>query len=163
MKYLASVNGEEFALDIQRNAAGSFTVIVNGHSHEVDVQTAGRGWLHSLLVGGRSFQINRVEGGLELDGQTYAVEIQRDLGLAPRVASAAAAGPAILEAPISGLVVALRAKPGDLVQPGQPLLILEAMKMQMELKSPRGGKVASIAAQPGREVAQGQQLAVISD
>jgi biotin carboxyl carrier protein len=49
------------------------------------------------------------------------------------------------------------------VEAGQPLVIVEAMKMQMELKSPRAGQVAAVHVEPGQEVNQGQALAVIAD
>jgi len=164
VKYLATVGGDDYSVDVQPGAQpGAFLVTLNGLEHEVDVQSSAHGWLFSLLVDGHSIQVSIGEGELQVEGQRYAVDVQRDLGLDRRSSRATATGPAKLKAPIPGLVVAVQAQPGDEVQEGQALVIVEAMKMQMELKSPRAGKVLELTVQPGQEVNQGQVLAVIGE
>ena len=164
MKYLATIGGQSFAVDVRPGGQpGRWLVAVDGREREADLETTARGWLHSLLLDGRSYQVARGGDEIEVEGHAFAVDIERDLGLARTAGAAAAAGPARVKAPIPGLVVAVNVAIGDEVQHGQALLIVEAMKMQMELKSPRSGRVAELAVSAGQEVAQGQVLAVIGD
>jgi biotin carboxyl carrier protein len=66
-----------------------------------------------------------------------------------------------LKAPMPGLLVRLLSQPGDVVEAGQPLAVLQAMKMENELSLPRGGTVVSVHAEAGKTVEQGQVLVVI--
>ncbi len=66
-----------------------------------------------------------------------------------------------LRAPMPGLVVKLLCQAGDTVEAGQPLVVLQAMKMENELSLPRGGTIASIGVAPGQSVEQGQVLVVV--
>jgi pyruvate carboxylase subunit B len=76
-------------------------------------------------------------------------------------AGAANAGPAPLIAPMPGLVVRVNVSAGDQVQPGQSLVVMEAMKMENELRSPSGGLVASVQVQAGAVVEKGAVLVVL--
>ncbi|MBP3985136.1 ATP-grasp domain-containing protein [Pseudoxanthomonas helianthi] len=76
-------------------------------------------------------------------------------------ASEGAAGGGRIHAPMPGRVVLVKAKPGDAVEQGQELLIMEAMKMELAIKAPRGGVVAEIRAQPGEFVEADRVLATL--
>lgn len=65
---------------------------------------------------------------------------------------------ASLCAPMHGLVVDVLVREGDVVEKGQTLVVLESMKMQMQLRSPRAGKAARLAARPGSQVEKGAVL-----
>lgn len=67
-------------------------------------------------------------------------------------------GPAPLIAPMPGLVVRVNVQPGDEVQVGQPLVVMEAMKMENELRSTASGIVGSVRVQPGVAVEKGAVL-----
>jgi pyruvate carboxylase subunit B len=67
-------------------------------------------------------------------------------------------GPAPLIAPMPGLVVRIHVQPGDRVQPGQPLVVMEAMKMENELRATSGGIVGTVRVQPGTPVEKGAVL-----
>lgn len=73
-------------------------------------------------------------------------------------AGSSAKGPAPLIAPMPGLVVRVNVKAGDQVQPGQPLVVMEAMKMENELRSPSLGIVKEIRVGPGEAVEKGTVL-----
>jgi pyruvate carboxylase subunit B len=73
-------------------------------------------------------------------------------------AAAEQAGPAPLVAPMPGLVVRVNVKPGDQVQAGQPLVVMEAMKMENELRSPSNGTVKVVRVQVGAPVEKGAVL-----
>jgi len=74
-------------------------------------------------------------------------------------AAAAAAGPSRLEAPIPGKVVKVHVAEGDEVEAGQPLVVLEAMKMENELTADQAGKVTAVHVEPGQTVDAGEALA----
>ncbi len=79
------------------------------------------------------------------------------------IAAAAAAGaqrggPIEVKATLPGLVVAVRVEEGSEVAEGQPLITIEAMKMQNEVRAPRAGRVAGISVTPGTTVRSGQPL-----
>ena len=63
--------------------------------------------------------------------------------------------------PMPGLLVRVLCQPGDTVEPGQPLVVLQAMKMENELSLPRGGTVKSIGVAPGQSIEQGQVLLIV--
>jgi len=164
LKYVVTVDGQEVPVEIEPGAQpGQFRAAVGGRRHVLDLRQAEGSWLWSLVVDGRSLELAVATGELTLEGRSHAVEVQRDTGLRRAGGPGAAAGPVRLRAPIPGLVVAVNVKPGDDVQEGQALIVVEAMKMQMELKSPRAGHVAEVNVQPKQEVNQGQTLAVIGD
>jgi biotin carboxyl carrier protein len=73
-------------------------------------------------------------------------------------AAAAAAGPIEVRATLPGLIAAVVVEEGSVVAEGDPLLTLEAMKMQNEVRAPRAGRVVSLQVSPGQTVAAGQPL-----
>lgn len=96
-----------------------------------------------------------------IDGDVYEVRSTRpidalldELG----IAATAAKGPEVLVAPMPGLVLRVDAFPGGEVSAGQSLLVLEAMKMENNLKSPVAGIVAEVYVQAGQAVEKGTKL-----
>jgi biotin carboxyl carrier protein len=152
VKYRVTTAGKTYAVDVQPDK-----VVVDSQEHVVNLRGP------SLLVDGRSFEIAAAEGEVQIDGESYAVEVERDLGLPASQTTITRAGANQLKAPIPGLVITVHVSVGDQVEEGQSLVVLEAMKMQMELKSPRTGRVSELHVKPGREVNHGQLLAIIGD
>ncbi|HEX8851530.1 MAG TPA: biotin/lipoyl-containing protein [Gemmatimonadaceae bacterium] len=98
---------------------------------------------------------------LWLDGHRYDVEALDERTHAIRAlsgASAAAAGPAPLKAPMPGLVVRVNVAPGDEVAAGQALVVIEAMKMENELRAAAPGRVKAVRATLGEAVEKGALL-----
>jgi acetyl/propionyl-CoA carboxylase alpha subunit len=77
---------------------------------------------------------------------------------AAEASNASHGGPVAVTATLPGLVVAIQAQVGAQVAEGDPLLIIEAMKMQNEVRAPRSGTVSSVAVEAGRTVVSGQLL-----
>jgi pyruvate carboxylase subunit B len=110
--------------------------------------------------------IARREGGrgrytLWVDGWRFDAEALDERARAIRelsAASAGAAGPAPLKAPMPGLIVRVTVQPGDTVQPGQGLVVMEAMKMENELKAAAAGRVKAVLVAPGTAVEKGALL-----
>ena len=66
-----------------------------------------------------------------------------------------------MDSPAPGNVWKVLVEPGDRVAPGQVVVVLESMKMEMEVPSPVGGVVAEVSCRPGRAVQGGQRLLVV--
>jgi pyruvate carboxylase subunit B len=120
-----------------------------------------------LTVGERVYRVIARRGGgrgeyaLSLDGHTFAVEALDERTRAIRdlsAASGAAAGPAPIVAPMPGLVVRVNVAVGDAVQAGQGVVVMEAMKMENELRAAAGGTVRAVHAAAGTAVNKGAVL-----
>ena len=98
---------------------------------------------------------------LWLDGFRYDVEALHERTRAIRELSGAgkeASGPAPLIAPMPGMIVRVAVQVGDTVAPGQGLIVMEAMKMENELRATSAGTVKAVLAQPGTAVEKGTVL-----
>lgn len=92
--------------------------------------------------------------------EQYRLRVERALPIRRR-GGAASDGPREIAAPMPGLVVAVDAVPGTVVDRGHVLVILEAMKMQSEIRAPVPGRITAVRVRQGQEVAGGAVLAVI--
>jgi biotin carboxyl carrier protein len=145
-----------------RGGDGRYTVVLDGTPIRVDA-AAGHPFA-SLLVDGESHEV-----GVERRPEGYVVHFPGDavsvsLREAARGASPAARrsdGPARVTAPMPGRVVRVLEAPGADVAAGQGLVVIEAMKMENELKSPRAGRVREVAVREGQAVEAGALLAVV--
>ena len=121
----------------------------------------------SVLVGGDAFEIKRersLQGELHLviGSARYAIEVQDPRSLrARRATGESEAGPQKITAPMPGKIVRISVAVGDEVKGGQGVIVMEAMKMQNEMKSPKDGKVQKILVAEGATVNPGDTLAVI--
>ncbi len=98
---------------------------------------------------------------LWVDGFRYEVEALDERTRAIRELSGAAAaptGPAPLKAPMPGMIVRVAVQVGDAVVPGQSLVVMEAMKMENELRATAAATVKAVRAQPGTAVEKGAVL-----
>jgi pyruvate carboxylase subunit B len=98
---------------------------------------------------------------LWLDGFRYEVEALDERSRAIRELSGAVAtvsGPVPLLAPMPGMIVRVAVRPGDLVEPGQALVVMEAMKMENELRATVAGMVKAVLVRPGAAVEKGTTL-----
>jgi len=121
--------------------------------------------VYSILIDGRSYEA-RVEEGpsalvVVIDGRRFEIEARDPRRLTRKSGRAGADGVQSVAAPMPGKVVRVLVAVGDEVTAGQGLLVVEAMKMQNELKAPRAGKVLALHAGAGATVAAGETLATI--
>jgi biotin carboxyl carrier protein len=96
-------------------------------------------------------------------GQVLPVEAldERTRAIREMSSEARGAGSAPIVAPMPGLVVRVDVEPGDAVVAGQGLVVVEAMKMENELKAPASGTVISVQVKPGETVEKGTILVVV--
>jgi len=164
--YTATYDGESKEVTLEARRDGSYRVCVGETELEIDVQVVGDrayqlvsgGEVHDLVVSGAGPEVTIYERGSET-----AVQLLDEQQLARRAhldADGQADG-ATVSAPMPGKVVKALVKEGDEVEKGQGVIVVEAMKMENELKSHVAGKVKLIAVENGENVDAGQQLVVI--
>jgi len=121
--------------------------------------SAGKGsGAFALNVGGKRFDVQVDGKRVVVDGKSYDVDLA-DASAAPPPVSTAAATDVTAQMP--GVVLRIIAQPGDQVSEGDPLLELEAMKMEVAVPAPTDGVVGSIEVEVGQHVANGQTLATL--
>jgi biotin carboxyl carrier protein len=122
--------------------------------------------VYSVLLDGRMYDA-RVEetaaGGLVIviDGYRFEMEVRDPRRWSRKDAARGADGLETVAAPMPGKIVRVLVAPGDEVEAGQGLLVVEAMKMQNEMKASRAGRILSVTVKAGATVAAGEVLATI--
>ena len=121
---------------------------------------------YSILIGGHSYEVRTgplPEGQTWVDvaGRRQHFYLRDPRNGRPGSGTASRGGQATLKAPMPGKVVRILVAEGDIVEAGQGLVVVEAMKMQNEMKAPRAGVVKSIKAREGATVTAGEALMVI--
>lgn len=158
MKRVVRIDGRDVELDLHRDGDGW---IANGRAvSAIEVEPG----VYSVLMGGQSYEA-RVERTLEAWAVTvracrYEVEVidPRQLVRGP---GRQQEGRQRVVAPMPGKIVRVLVAEGDQVEAGQGMVVVEAMKMQNEMKAPKGGRVVSFTAREGATVGAGEVLGVI--
>jgi biotin carboxyl carrier protein len=167
MKYEITINGARRSVEFsqQRNGASRVTFTVDGRVVEADAIRISRA-AYSILIGGRSLEVTaeQTSNGLLLrtNGREFHVEIfdprawRRGRGTGIELE-----GRQQLIAPMPGKIVRVLVAAGQQVHAGQGLLVIEAMKMQNEIRSPKSGIVEKLARE-GQTVNAGEVLATVT-
>ncbi len=157
-----------FQIELLRDGASALiSCTVNGESIAIDALRVEPSVL-SLLVGGISYEAHRTGNGessqISIGGETFAAMVRDPRSLRGRRGKGAStAGPKKITAPMPGKVGRVLAPEGTHVKQGEGVIVIviEAMKMQNELKSPKAGVVKRINAAEGATVNAGDSLAII--
>lgn len=161
------IDGQEYDVDHRGDS-----VIVNGEPYSVRVRRQGD--IVNVYVNERPFAI-QLEGVLAegmarliVDAKAYQVELKGRLTSArpsrrqPRSQPAPAAiGGGAIVSPMTGRIITVNVRPGDEVQEGNILLVIEAMKMENEVIAPRPGKIKELSVAAGARVTEGDLLLVL--
>ena len=161
MGFEVSIAGRKHDLEIAQ-ADGAWQCRVNGRAIEVDVVRLADGTL-SILYQGKSY-IARQEGdgAVVVGGRAYEVAIaDRRSWRARQQAAAGVSGSLKLAAPMPGKVVRVLTSPGSTVVAGQGIVVIEAMKMQNEIRAPRDGIITAVLVQEGKAVNVGELVAIL--
>ncbi len=144
-----------------------YIVEIDGTRHTVDARTLGP-WVASLIVEGESHEVavfGKHDGNYTVDwrGRSFAVELVDPLTHLAENARGEGGkqGKRVVKAYMPGRVVEVRVEVGAQVEAGQPLVVLEAMKMQNEIQAERGGTVSRVFVAAGEAVEGGDPLVEI--
>ena len=169
MTFEIDVDGSVRSVTVEPGSPGRFVVVVDGEAHEVQAERAGEFSL-SLIVGdasnaSRELQVApgamRGELLVSLGGRTVPVVVNGRTRRGGATDDGGHAGQQAVVAPMPGRVVRVLVAPGDTVAARQGVVVVEAMKMENELRSPKAGTVKEVAVTPGTSVEAGRVLVVI--
>jgi biotin carboxyl carrier protein len=156
MKFDVVVNGRARELRLE---ASRFEY--NGVAKDYSMEASGPG-IFSILIDGRSYQATVLAPGtIQVNDRVFSVEVFDPRELRARSSAGASHGRQNIVAPMPGKVVRILVSVGDAIEKGQGLIVVEAMKMQNEMKSPKAGTVVEIKTKDGATVAAGEILVVI--
>jgi biotin carboxyl carrier protein len=164
MLYDVSIDGKDYRLELERAEAG-WHCRLNGREIQIDAVLVRRDVL-SILIAGKAYEIKREhiaqETHLWVGSVRYAAEPRDPRSLRSRKGSTAdEKGPKKLFAPMPGKVVRVLVAEQQAVEAGQSIMVVEAMKMQNEIKSPKKGTLQKIVAAEGANVNSGDVLAIV--
>ncbi len=158
-----TIDGQTFEVEVRppQGTDGELSVVVNGQSLPVSVpglvSPEAMNW---IIVAGRPYEIvvDRDLRWLQWSGGRHALEVHDLEAVTTRPVS----GDARVKAPVPGLVTRILVTQGQPVEAGQPIMVLEAMKMENEITAPRSGTVSRLDVTLGQGVMLHQVLAEIS-
>ncbi len=170
MTFDVEINGRGRTVSIERSATGRYRVTIDGRAQDVDAVRVGALGLSLLLNGasGVSRDVQVAPAGcngellIRLDGRTIVATVNGSrTGRAAADGGSHTHGEQSVVAPMPGRVVRVLVGPGDTVAARQGVVVVEAMKMENELRAPRAGRVKHIAVEAGASVEAGRVLVVI--
>jgi biotin carboxyl carrier protein len=163
MTYDIAIDGKPHRLELDR-LERAWSCRLDGKEIEVDAVLA-RPDVLSLRIGNQAYEVKCERVGADLHlwvgSVGFAAEVRDPRSLRGRVRAADDHGPRKLTAPMPGKVVRLLLGPGAEVEAGAGVLVVEAMKMQNEVKSPKKGIVRKILVSEGSAVNAGDVLAIV--
>ena len=162
MRYFVTVGTRTFNIDVDGDR-----IVVDGEAVAAELVQVSTTPLRRLSVNGESHRVvaersaTRGEWDLHVDGYHLEAEVVDERTRAIRAMTArsdAPKGPKPVKAPMPGMIMRIDVAVGDQVKAGQGVVIIEAMKMENELKAEAAGTVAKIAIAPGTAVEKGTVL-----
>ena len=164
MTYDVIIDEKHYRLELDR-PDGRWECRVDGRPVEIDAVLARRDVL-SVIIEGKAYEIKRERSATDMHlwvgPVRYGVVLRDPRSLRSRLETGQdEKGPRKLVAPMPGKVVRVLAAEGSEVEPGQGVLVVEAMKMQNEIKSPKKGVVRKVVVGAGAAVNAGDVLAVV--
>ena len=164
MKLSLTIDGRSDTIEILSPAPNCRFQLGDGPSRDADVETPEPG-VYSVLLGGRSYDAFVEDTAaclvVTIEGHRFEIEVRDPRRWSRKSAAGGSDAVQSILSPMPGKVVRVLAAPGDHVIPGQGIVVVEAMKMQNELKSNRSGKVLAVPAREGATVNAGELLATI--
>jgi biotin carboxyl carrier protein len=163
MTYDVTIEGKNYRLELNYSE-GRWECRLDGRAMQIDAVLARRDVL-SLIIDGRAYEIKRERTATDLHlwvgSVRYAAQLRDRRSLRSRASADDGKGPRKLIAPMPGKIVRVLVEENAEVDAGQGLLVVEAMKMQSQIKSPKKGVVRKMVATEGASVSAGDVLAVV--
>ncbi len=167
MKFeVSEKGGETRTVGLEERSENQFEVTIDGATVHVDVARSGK-TIYSIIEDGKQFEVLIDEQGTRgfdvlVSGQLLHLQAFDERSkLLAATAKAVIAGPQRVEAEMPGKVVKIISPAGTTVQDGEGVLILEAMKMENEIKSPVDGVVKEVSVGEGQTVESGALLFIV--
>ncbi len=166
MAFIAKLGEQSYSVEIEEIGKSLYRVAIDGNDFLVDGKKTGR-TNYSLIVDNRSFEIevdnSEDEYRVLVDGRNYHVHLidERRVRVGGGQSDIDLQGRQKVSVPMPGKVIAVLVSEGDNVERGQGLVIVEAMKMENEVRSPIAGEVKEIKVKPGDAVEGGAVLLVV--
>jgi biotin carboxyl carrier protein len=163
MTYDVAIDGNNYHLELDR-VEGRWACHLDGREIEVDAVLA-RPDVLSLRIGNKAYEVKCERVAQELHvwigSARFAAEVRDPRSLRGRVPAVDDHGPRKLTAPMPGKIVRVLLSQGAEVEAGTGVLVVEAMKMQNEIKSPKKGTIRKILVIEGAAVNAGDVLAIV--
>jgi biotin carboxyl carrier protein len=163
MTYEINIDGKNYRLELNRSD-GRWDCRLDGREVLVDAVLARRDVL-SVLIGGKAYEIKRERSATDMHlwvgSVRYGVRVRDPRSLRSRQGADDGKGPRKLVAPMPGKVVRVLVREEAEVEAGQGIVVVEAMKMQNEIKSPKKGTIQKILVSEGAAVNAGDVLAIV--
>ncbi|MFW5920635.1 MAG: biotin/lipoyl-containing protein [Polyangiales bacterium] len=155
MKYRVTIDGQEREIDVQVTSGGRVSVALDGEPVDADVEQVPGGVsvrlggkVYDVTVGGRAEEMTVTAGRHRT---VASVESER-LRARKKARGGGSKADKEIRAPMPGRIVKVLVSPGDEVDAGQPVVVIEAMKMENELRATGAAKVASVEVTEGQNV-----------
>ena len=168
MKYVVTYADREISVEVDPRDDGMWDVTSDGRSIVADLRGAGGQSLFSLLLGQSAYEVSVVRTddqyrvGLRGHDITLTVESEQQKNARLVDAASGDTGPQTVKSVMPGRVAKILVREGEQVTSGTPLLILEAMKMENEIRSPSEGTVTALLVAEGATVGNGEPLVTIA-
>ena len=165
MKYVATLDNTSRVVEVS-GGDGRYRLTVGDDVWEVDARLTAQG-IYSLLIGGASYVADVVdrEGTCVVDvgGEAYEVLVEEQTRwiIRTRGGAAGAGHGQTISAPLPGKITHVAVRPGDRVQAGDTLVVIEAMKMENEFKAVAPGTIAEVRVSVGQAVNPGDVMVVL--
>lgn len=166
MKYHVSIGEKQQIVEIRRQQGGKYIGLLDGQPIDAEIRALAPG-VYSVLWDGELFEV-RVEPRDEsyrvmMRGQEFFPRVRDPRRLARRSGGTLEAeGRQNITAPMPGKVIKILVREAAEVEAGQGLIVVEAMKMQNEIRSPKKGVVEKICVSEGASVGVGEALMVVA-
>ena len=164
MKFLLTIDGRQDTIDVVQPAPACRFQLGDAPPRDADVEMAEPG-VYSILLDGRSYDafVEDTPAGMvvTIEGHRFQIEARDPRRWSRKTAGGGTGAVQSILSPMPGKIIRVLAAPGDEVAPGQGIIVVEAMKMQNELKSNRAGRVLTVTAKEGATVTAGELLATI--
>lgn len=166
MAFIAKLGDQSYTVEIEENGKSVYRISVDGNEFLVDGKKTGR-TNFSLIVDNRSFEIEvdntDDEYRVLVDGRNYRIHLvdERRVRVGAVQSGLQLQGRQMVSVPMPGKIIAVLVAVGDAVELGQGLVIVEAMKMENEVRSPISGEVKEIKVKPGDTVEGGALLVIV--
>ncbi|KRT68171.1 MAG: biotin/lipoic acid binding domain-containing protein [candidate division NC10 bacterium CSP1-5] len=168
MEFFARIGDKEHRIEVTDLEGSHYRLSVDGVARDVDCVRISES-CYSLILDGTSYEVDIIRGvnpyAVWVKGEVHDVEVlterEKRLKAVTRKAAAAQEGRQVITAPMPSKVVRLLVAVGEQVNPGNGVIVVEAMKMENELRSTGAGTVREIRVKEGEAVVGGHPLVII--